>query len=77
MFLIHWELIDTLFTRYAIFDSKDEEAIANYKKAIMENITIEDAKQAYLAGLWSGERAKDNISREECAAIVWRAMQKK
>ena len=76
MFLVPWDLIDTLFTRYAIFDSKDEDAIANYKKSIMENITIEDAKQAYLSGIWSGERPHDAATREEVAAMIQRALLK-
>lgn len=76
MFLIQWELIDTLFTRYAIFDSKDEEAIANYKKSIMTNITIEDAKKAYEAGIWNGENPEGTVTRQEAAAMCYRAVNK-
>lgn len=53
LFYIPYSLTDTLFTRYAIVDSKDEEAILSYKKRIMSTITIEDARKAYEANLWN------------------------
>lgn len=75
LFYIPYSLTDTLFTRYAIVDSKDEEAILSYKKRIMSTITIEDARKAYEANLWNWERAKEPITREESAALTFRALQ--
>jgi hypothetical protein len=42
----------------------------------MENITIESAKEAFEAGIWNGLDPKNPASREEVAAMVYRAMQK-
>lgn len=42
----------------------------------MDNISIEEAKQALEAKIWNGERAKDPVTREEAAAMVFRALNK-
>ena len=56
-------------------DTKDEEAIISYKKRIMQNITIEDAKKALESKVWNGERAQEPATREEVAAMIHRAIE--
>ncbi len=63
-----------MYTRYAVIDSKDSDAITNYKLNIMQEITIEDAKLALEAKIWNGENAKQTASREEVAAMIYRAI---
>ena len=75
-FRIPKELLPTLFTRYAIIDKKDEERIYSYKSRIMDAISIEDAKKAFEDGIWNGLDPKNPATREEVAAIIYRAMQK-
>jgi hypothetical protein len=70
-------LLGTLYTRYAIIDKTDEEAILSYKTRIMEAISIEDAKKALEANIWNGTDPKNPASREETAAMIWRALQDK
>ena len=72
LFTIPYSLTDTLFTRYTIFDSKDEEAIANYKKSIMDNITLPEAKSFYTRGYTNGERPNDMVTRQEMWATLER-----
>lgn len=74
LFIIPYEFTNTLFNRYSIFDSKDEDYLLDYNKRIMENITIEDAKEALLAKIWNGERPQEPASREETAAMIVRAI---
>lgn len=73
-FTIPYDLTNTLYTRYAVMDSKDKDAITNYKLNIMQEITIEDAKLALEAKIWNGENAKQTASREEVAAMIYRAI---
>ena len=75
-FIIPYSLTNTLFTRYAVLDERDEEAILLYKKRIMSEITIEDAKKALEAKIWNGTDPKKPASREEMAAVVYRAIEK-
>lgn len=75
IFYIPYSLTDTLFTRYAVIDAKDEEAILSYKNRIMGAITIEDARKAYEAKIWNGENPEKPASRQEVSAMIWRAMQ--
>lgn len=74
-FIIPYSLTDTLYNRYSVSDSKDEEAILSYKNRIMQNITIEDAKKALEAKIWNGERAQEPASREEVGAMIFRALE--
>lgn len=67
----------TLFTRYAVTDSRDDEAILSYRKAIMDGISIEDAKTAVKKGIWSGERPNEPATRQETAAMILRATEGK
>jgi hypothetical protein len=53
LFYIPYSLTNTLFTRYAVIDAKDEDAILSYKKHIMQEISIEDAKKALEENLWN------------------------
>ena len=76
LFIIPYSLTNTLFNRYSIFDSKDERYLLNYKKRIMDNINIEDAKKALEAKIWNGERPTEPASREEVSAMIYRAIQK-
>ena len=41
----------------------------------MENINIEDAKKAFEAKIWNGERPTETASREEVSAMIYRALQ--
>lgn len=72
-FSIPYELAGTLFTRYAVADTKDEEAISLYRQRIMDNITIEDAKKALEAKIWNGLEPQKPATREEVAAMIYRA----
>lgn len=71
-FVIPYKYWDLLYTRYAVVDSRDEQAITIYYSTIMDRINIEDAKLAAEAGIWNGDRPTDAPTREEVAAIVWR-----
>ena len=42
----------------------------------MDSISIEDAKKAFEDGIWNGLDPKNPASREEVAAVVYRAIQK-
>ena len=72
-FSIPYDLVGTLFTRYAVTDAKDEEAISLYRQRIMDNITIEDAKKALEAKIWNGLDPQKPATREEVAAMIYRA----
>ena len=74
-FIIPYDLTSSLYNRYSIMDTKDEEAIISYKKRIMQNITIEDAKKALESKVWNGERAQEPATREEVAAMIHRAIE--
>lgn len=64
---------DKLFpSKFSLLDNPD--TIITYRKKLMDNITIDAAKTAFENNLWNGERPKDPITREECAAIVQRAL---
>lgn len=75
LFIIPYSFTNTLFNRYSIFDSKDEQYLLDYNKRIMENINIEDAKKAFEAKIWNGERPTEPASREEVSAMIYRALQ--
>ncbi len=75
MFYIPYALTNTLFTRYAIVDAKDEDAILFYKNRIMNEISIEDARKALAAKIWNGENPKQPATREETSAMIYRALQ--
>lgn len=75
-FKIPEKLIGTLFTRYAVTDATDEEAILSYRKRIMDAITIEDAKKALEAKIWNGLDPQKPATREEVSAMIFRATQK-
>ena len=72
-FHVPFELFDSLFTKYAILPIMEISPVLLYKQKLMENITIESAKQAMLNSFWNGERPQDAITREEAAALVQRA----
>ena len=76
IFTIPFDLTDTLYTRYSIMDSKDETDIIFYKQRIMEQISIEEAKKAFEAGIWNGLNPTQPASREEVAAMISRALTK-
>ncbi len=57
-------------------DSKDETDIIFYKQRIMEQISIEEAKKAFEAGIWNGLNPTQPASREEVAAMISRALTK-
>lgn len=62
-------------TRFSLID-KEDPIISLYKKQIMENITIDSAKQAFEAGIWNWLNPKNPASREEVAAMIFRAINK-
>ena len=62
-------------TRFSLIDKADP-IITNYKKSIMENITIDSAKTAFENGIWNGLDPKQPASREEVAAMIQRAFEK-
>lgn len=75
MFIIPYAYTETLYTRYAVYNQFDEDLIISYKKRIMDEINIEDAKKA-VGQVWDGTRPTDTVTREEAAAMTYRAMQK-
>lgn len=75
-FLIPFALTDTLFTRYSVIDASDEGLITKYKEKIMNEINIEEARKAFVEGIWNGERATQTVTREEAAAMIQRAIDK-
>ncbi len=77
LFTIPYDLTNTLFTRYSVVDDNDEEFIRTYHQRVMASINIEEAKKAFEAGIWNGERSTETVSREECAAMVYRATHEK
>lgn len=62
-------------TRFSLIDKSDP-IITNYKKQIMENITIESARIAFEAGIWNWLDPQKPASREETAAMIQRAFDK-
>jgi len=72
VFTIPYNLTDTLYTRFSVSDTKDESYIINYKQSIMNNITIESAKEWYKLWLWDGTRPNDPITRQESVAVAYR-----
>lgn len=68
--------IGSLFTRYAVTDVRDEEAILAYRKSIMDAITIEDAKKAVTSGIWNGTNPQAPATRQEVAAMIERSKRK-
>lgn len=74
-FYLRYENFNALFTNKVVFIN-DIKVLDTYKKRIMEKITIEEAKKAFEEKLWNWERPQEQITREECATIVMRALNK-
>ena len=75
-FYINYEDFNLLFhSKFSLID-KEDESILNYKKKLMENITIDSAKKALENKIWNWERPSDIVTREECAAMVQRLYDK-
>lgn len=73
---IGYEHVNLLYsTRYSLIDKADS-LITNYKKTVMENISIDSAKDAMTEGFWNGLSPKETATREEVAAMVMRAYNK-
>lgn len=77
IFLLPYELFDSTFTKYALHDKRDAQTILDYKKRIMDGIKIDDAKKALELKVWNGERPQETVTREEAAAMVYRALNPK
>ena len=60
---------------YLLWVDRDN-LIDKKKKEIMENINIEEAKEAFLKWIWNWERATEPVSREEAATMIMRAVEK-
>lgn len=73
-FEIPYHLVDTLFTRYAIIDIMDEEFLTNYRRHLMEDIKIPDAAKALEELIWNGLNPRHPATREEVAAMIYRAI---
>lgn len=76
VFYVPYDLFPTLFTRYAVADLNEEAALISYKQRIMDAISIEDAKKAREAHIWNGTNPTAPATREEVAAMIYRASQK-
>lgn len=73
--LLPYELFDKLYqTKLALVDKPND--ILNYKKQIMNNISIEEAKKAFELGYWNWQNPKGTVNREECATMIYRAIEK-
>lgn len=74
---LNYSDIDLLYpSRFSLIDKTDP-LITNYKKTIMDNISIEEAKTAYTNGFWNWERPTETATRQEVAAMIQRAVSKK
>ena len=62
-------------SRFSLIDKADP-IITNYKKQIMENITIDSAKTAYTNNFWDGTRPTETVTRQEAAAMIERVYEK-
>lgn len=62
------------YSKYSLTDEINP--IINYKQQIMDNINIEKAKDAFIAWIWNGKDASKPVTREECATMVMRALEK-
>jgi C1A family cysteine protease len=73
-FYIKFSDFDKLFTtKYSLVDKSD---IDLYKKRIMENIKIENAKKAFEEGVWSGTNPQGYMTREEAMAVIYEQINK-
>ncbi len=73
VFSIPFDLTSSLFTRYSVSDSKDELLLINYHHSIMDAITIPDANLALIENIWNGLDPQKPATREEVAAMIYRA----
>lgn len=73
--LLPYELFYKLFnTKLALVDK--ENIILQYKKQIMANITLDEAKKAFEQGMWNWLNPKNNSTREETATMIYRSIEK-
>ena len=75
LFYIRFEDFDKLFRTKNVFENSLD-PILSYKKRIMKNINLESAKKLYELWAWNWERPTEHITREECAAMVYRMYEK-
>jgi hypothetical protein len=75
-FYIKYEDFDLLYnSKFSLIDQQDQ-SILNYKKKIMENLTLDSAKKAMELGIWNWENPNSPISREETSAMLYRLYEK-
>lgn len=70
------ELYSTTYTKYAIIPKNGYNLDLIYKKTIMEKIKLESAKKAFELGIWNGLEWEKPVTREEAAAMIFRALEK-
>lgn len=49
--------------------------LAQYMANIIKKINLDSAVKAYELKIWNGERPKDTVTREECAAMIMRSIE--
>lgn len=69
------EYYQSLFSQYAILPTTEINALQLYKQKIMDGISIDAAKTAFLNGFFNWERPNEPATREEVAAMVERAFE--
>lgn len=70
------ELYHTTYTKYAIIPKTKYNLTLIYKKTIMEKIKLESAKKAFELWIWNGLEWDKPVTREEAAAMIYRAVEK-
>gem|GEM_PF-4041595 len=69
------ELFDSTYSKYAIIPKDNKNILLQHKNNIMKNINLESAKKAFENGIWNGENPQETATREETAAMIYRAME--
>lgn len=74
-FYLKFEDFENLFYTKIIFENKLDNILL-YKKKIMANLKLDSAKKCFELGIWSWENPNSAVTREECAAMVYRMYEK-
>jgi len=61
-------------SKYSLIDQEDP--ILAYKKQIIDNINLEEAKKMFQLWYWNGKDATKSMSREEVMTVLYRVMKK-
>lgn len=75
LFYIRFEDVENLYYTRIVFENKLE-PILLYKKKIMANLKLDSAKKCFEMWIWSWENPNSAVTREECAAMVYRMYEK-